>query len=738
VQALPRLATEGGGLDMDADDQLLSPSATLPHTLLDALNNVDDDLMEPPPGLCAEPTGCDVAGSDSSGLAGEWSWKTSAKDFVPGTLGDAGAALSSSGSTFGGSHSHSGLTRSPVVGPSTNASSAGSPALGPAAWNGASKTGWTGMNPDALTPMAVETDALGSPIAMEGLDPAEALAMEGMALEEEDMAEFYVQQQLWCMQQVKDHMEAEWQKERKAMIDQIARFRAVLTRYSIPLEEVDAKMEQLLKEMPAEEEAPPSFMSAKDVWETQAWRSGSGSATGSGSNPRRGSGASGSTDMPLDEPLRRPPGLEEIDEGDVASTLKAMFPHAKVRTGSEESADAEVSVSNDVDQEDSLADPEVLSRVEALQKSTSSALDDRAQKSLGSLEAAKAMEVLQKVEELVEAQGGECRNLSSMLQSVCRKMERKMLSDAKAKTLEVNPGMDQAAFVRPTAEESKEYWTVKRIEKAAERAFETWYEGDRWRLKFSMAGLDPSLSDIAMERCMAWLRRRLAEFKDASGPKVLRQCRAEVDFSQNDMSDRALWMLLDCLTQFEVQASYLKLNNNRISGAGMLALCEFIRNNKRAGQIYELHLSQNEIDDASALELFRTLKELKHRYPPKREIHGYEGLHLVPLWLRLSRNKIRDPAALLETLTAEEITFCPALRRDGCGPGYCSWEDTPLVHLPFFSEQVAEEEGEHDAAYPAEEAYDRDADAREHRDRPRRRGGRNRNRWKGTGEAAED
>ncbi|CAE7228054.1 CHR12 [Symbiodinium necroappetens] len=202
------------------------------------------------------------------------------------------------------------------------------------------------------------------------------------------------------------------------------------------------------------------------------------------------------------------------------------------------------------------------------------------------------------------------------------------------------------------------------------------------------------------------------------------------------MSDRALWMLLDCLTQFEVQASYLKLNNNRISGAGMLALCEFIRNNKRAGQIYELHLSQNEIDDASALELFRTLKELKHRYPPKREIHGYEGLHLVPLWLRLSRNKIRDPAALLETLTAEEITFCPALRRDGCGPGYCSWEDTPLVHLPFFSEQVAEEEVEHDAAYAAKEAYDRD-DAREHRDRPRRRGGRNRNRWKGTGEAAE-
>ncbi|CAE7475510.1 CHR12 [Symbiodinium natans] len=217
----------------------------------------------------------------------------------------------------------------------------------------------------------------------------------------------------------------------------------------------------------------------------------------------------------------------------------------------------------------------------------------------------------------------------------------------------------------------------------------------------------------------------------ALAPRLKRMPR--VDFSYNGMSDQALWMLLDCLAQFEVQAGYLKLNNNRISGAGILALCEFIRNNnKRAGQIYELHLSQNEIDDAAALELLRTLKELKHRYPPKREIHGYEGLHLVPLWLRLSRNKIRDTAALLETMKAEEITSCDAWRGNGCGPGYCSWEDCPLVHLPFLTEQALEEEEEQD---PAEEGNDtHDGDGREHRDRPRRRGGRNRNRWKGTGE----
>ncbi|CAK9075117.1 Hypothetical protein SCF082_LOCUS36457, partial [Durusdinium trenchii] len=210
----------------------------------------------------------------------------------------------------------------------------------------------------------------------------------------------------------------------------------------------------------------------------------------------------------------------------------------------------------------------------------------------------------------------------------------------------------------------EEYWTVRRIEKAAERGFETWYEGDRWRLKLSLSGSDIGSSDVAMERFCAWLRRRLADFKDTHGAKVLRQCQGEVDFSYTGLSDHGLWLLLDCLSQFEVQAAFIKLTQNRITKDGIQSLCEFIKNNKRAGQIYELHLADNQINDDGALELIQTMKELKHRYPPKREVLGKNGLQLVPVWLRLARNKIKA-ATLLKSLSATDSrTQCPLVQHD--------------------------------------------------------------------------
>lgn len=98
-----------------------------------------------------------------------------------------------------------------------------------------------------------------------------------------------------------------------------------------------------------------------------------------------------------------------------------------------------------------------------------------------------------------------------------------------------------------------------------------------------------------MERFCGWLRRRLADFKDTHGAKVLKQCQGEarpyerphgtrramrqVDFSYTGLSDHGLWLLLDCLTQFEVpssvyslklpqvQAAYIKLTQNRTANA---------------------------------------------------------------------------------------------------------------------------------------------------------------------------
>eukprot|EP00438_Fugacium_kawagutii_P006191 Skav232708 [mRNA] locus=scaffold3459:98096:106618:- [translate_table: standard] len=109
---------------------LPSPSSALPHSLLDDLNCEDD--VEPAPGLPRPPVADKHLSSEflqNLSTYDEWEWKTSAKDFKPST--DAGGAFSSSGSTFGGSHSHSGFSRSPLLGPSTGSSSTESPSLDP-------------------------------------------------------------------------------------------------------------------------------------------------------------------------------------------------------------------------------------------------------------------------------------------------------------------------------------------------------------------------------------------------------------------------------------------------------------------------------------------------------------------------------------------------------------------------------------------------------------------------------
>ncbi|CAE8636618.1 unnamed protein product, partial [Polarella glacialis] len=240
----------------------------------------------------------------------------------------------------------------------------------------------------------------------------------------------------------------------------------------------------------------------------------------------------------------------------------------------------------------------------------------------------------------------------------------------------------------------KDYWTESKVKQAAEFGVKLWQEGDRWRLLMSMAGLDDLLPEVAMKHFCTWLTKRLGDFKEANGPGPLRRCSAEIDFSNNGMSDESLWMLLESLAQFEVQAAVLKLYKNRISSPGVLALCEFIRNNKRAGPVHEIHISHNEVDDEAAIELCRTMKELKPRYPPRRAIEGMEGTHLVPVWVRLNQNKIRDPALVLKNLLAEGITSCAA--RSGCTPGKCSRSECPVLHLYLFTDQALPEKSSQD------------------------------------------
>merc|ERR1719503_141653 len=150
-----------------------------------------------------------------------------------------------------------------------------------------------------------------------------------------------------------------------------------------------------------------------------------------------------------------------------------------------------------------------------------------------------------------------------------------------------------------------------------------------------------------MERYCVWLRQRLTAFRDEQGSGALRHCRGEVDFSNNGLSNQMVWMLLETLAQHDVHAALLKFFRNQISHGGVLAICEFIRMNARADAVQELHLSHNEIDDESALELLRTFASERPRYPPRRVSDSTGEPFVAPVWLRLNHNRIRAPAQVL-------------------------------------------------------------------------------------------
>lgn len=120
----------------------------------------------------------------------------------------------------------------------------------------------------------------------------------------------------------------------------------------------------------------------------------------------------------------------------IASTLRAMFPHATIRTGRDDAVDEKgadasgYSVEPDVPLaiHCSRAELEALTvdeHTRRLERLTNSTVDERAMRALLGLSTKDAKEALTKVDELIELQEGHCRNLSSILQSVCRKIEKR-------------------------------------------------------------------------------------------------------------------------------------------------------------------------------------------------------------------------------------------------------------------------------------------------------------------------
>lgn len=641
-----------------------------------------------------------------------------------------------------------------------------------------------------------------------------------------------------------------WEMERTNLMKQVKQHRAVLERYCIPLDEAGNSSYS-----EGQDEINGSYLSGFEASAASPWTDVSTAGSGnqglvSGGGKMSGSyGGEGSADpsadaqtSSLDTKMRQlnsllqegkthdqthgaspdEPGVGHADGGTgtagnaasgdagaITSTLRAMFPHATIRTGQAQNGGDDREEANDQVQK------KVEQQLEKLETLVGRQIDDRASRALQTLSRRDALEALGKVEELVNSQGGQCRNLSSILQSVCRKIEKRCSKGAKYDDEKSKQGLGYGAREgagfgsqrgpgsnaaegnrggqlhrpsdasnvdvggdsdglgndsggsgrRPNSDEREplrrgtsiesdnsklntpasrrsnnrrswadiqsgdeedpwddssdgnlvastpandaasgeqppsraEPWTLQRVEKAARRGLELRRRGGGeggggnawggWELKIAMSGLQPPLTEAGMERYCSWLRVRLSAFRDEHGAEALRRCRGEVDFSHNKLTDQMVWMLLETLAQHEVHIALLKLFANNISQGGVLAICEFIRMNERTDPMQELHLSHNEVDDESALELLRTFQFQVPRYPPRRAAEGTGEMALAPVWLRLNHNRVRDPTAVRKAAEAEGITICTASDRNVCGTSRCGQRQCPLVHLYSFDAQ---------------------------------------------------
>lgn len=291
--------------------------------------------------------------------------------------------------------------------------------------------------------------------------------------------------------------------EKKSLVRQIAAYRALLERYCIPMEEIGPSALTS-----GEEPAPSAPFQTYEQSSASQWLNGTGGGHGQQMDQASGFGGSAPDKSTFDGPS--PPGLYdegedlfqsnsldskmqqlnnllqagnaasrrrqtpnrdagpsggspgsgeeaadqslvsnglEATESEIASTLRAMFPHATVRTGRDTGTEGSLDQQMEASYENgelptstegqslmsmiTMGDAEALNvegQVKSLERCTGCMVDERAMRSLLSLSVRDSKEAVGKVDELVQSQGGQCRNLSSILQSVCRKIEKRSKS----------------------------------------------------------------------------------------------------------------------------------------------------------------------------------------------------------------------------------------------------------------------------------------------------------------------
>eukprot|EP00928_Gymnodinium_smaydae_P047779 TRINITY_DN3190_c1_g1_i1.p1 TRINITY_DN3190_c1_g1~~TRINITY_DN3190_c1_g1_i1.p1 ORF type:complete len:937 (+),score=247.50 TRINITY_DN3190_c1_g1_i1:37-2811(+) len=232
----------------------------------------------------------------------------------------------------------------------------------------------------------------------------------------------------------------------------------------------------------------------------------------------------------------------------------------------------------------------------------------------------------------------------------------------------------------------EERWTEQRIARAAQRRFEMRWRGNKSEVKMSIGGKrDPPLTEVGMQRYCSWLGRRLDALKEEYGPDILQQSRVTVDFSHCGLTDKMVWTLLQAIVNFELNVVVLKLFGNEIGQGGVLAICEYITKSQQVEPLQELHLSHNNIQGPSVLELLRTIKARSLRpIARRRAVERGGDERCPPVWLQVNRNLIEDPQDVLRQARAEGIVVCESRERTS---GSAQGEDSPLVQMYRFCEQ---------------------------------------------------
>jgi hypothetical protein len=231
---------------------------------------------------------------------------------------------------------------------------------------------------------------------------------------------------------------------------------------------------------------------------------------------------------------------------------------------------------------------------------------------------------------------------------------------------------------------SASHWTTARFDQLAEQgAFELRKSKDGLELKISMSEMNPPFTSEAMQTYCRWLSDKLRWALEEHNVRSLRQCRADVDFSKNGMNDEVIGRFLQALQRLEVRVTSLRLNGNRIRAEGVQHISDLFNSTSR--HLQELHLSYNEIEDETALQLIKFFAQI-----PRYSEDGDDD-YQSPIWLRLDKNWIRDPIRVLQVCDRKFGTWiCQAYDRQTCGPGKCvrQWDsDCPRLHLCAFKTQ---------------------------------------------------